>query len=314
MSWQTPKFWYRPIRSRPPLIEWLMIPVSYLYGLGRRTHVAAVKPAKADVPVICVGNLNAGGAGKTPSCMALMNTIRTSGLFEKPCFLTRGYGGDESIILNRAAPTVIHGNRVKGAQEAVQMGADLIVMDDGFQNPSLEKDIQFVVIDGSMGFGNERLIPAGPLREPLEDGFKRADAFILIGGDERGIIRRLPPEKAVFQGLLEPGDNPDIETDIRYFAFAGIGYPDKFFNFLTQKMGLMLVGTQGFADHYPYSIDDMRDLMKRADALRAKLITTEKDILRIPDIARGHITDIKVELHWADEAALVEFLKDRLSL
>jgi len=309
---RTPSFWYKDKDAAPSAVELALTPLSCLYLLGHKIHQARFKAEKADVPVICVGNINAGGSGKTPSAVALMKLLKKLGLFEKPFFLTRGYGGDEAILLNRVAPTIIASDRIKGAKEAMGMQADAIIMDDGFQNGALQKDLSFVVVDGAMGFGNGRLLPAGPLREPLEAGFARADAFIVLNEDLSGAIDTLPRDKPVFKATLKPEADQGIDMAQPYLAFAGIGYPEKFFMFLRNEMGLNIVQTKSFADHHPYDVNEMRALVSDAEKLDAKLLTTEKDFLRVPEIAQSQVRDVRVFLEWKNENALAEFIKGHL--
>ena len=306
MPMKTPSFWYSDTSS---LISLLLRPLLWCYALGYFIHQMTARPKKVGVPVICVGNLVAGGTGKTPSSISIMGLIKQHKLAETPFFLTRGYGGDEDKILNQHALTIINPNRLAGAQDAAARGADLILMDDGMQNPRLHKDLKLVVVDGSMGFGNEYMMPAGPLRQPLKKGLKEADAFIFIGEDHRNVLPLLehrPIFKAKFKALKELS-----ETD-KYIAFAGLGYPQKFFKFLKDKMGDRLVDTIPFPDHHPYNARDLQKLRERAMEMSATLITTEKDAVRLSD-KDDDIEVLPVELQWENESALIEFIKDELS-
>jgi tetraacyldisaccharide 4'-kinase len=271
-----------------------------------------------------VGNMVAGGAGKTPVALALMELIQKQNLAKAPYFLTRGYGGsecgpvqaagqtsdqigDESLLLARHAPTIVSANRAAGGKLAAAQGADLIVMDDGLQNPGIAKDLRFVVIDGTMGFGNGKLLPAGPLRAPLDKNLKSANAFVLIGDDTRNIKEMLPPRTPVFEATLQVITTPDASK--RYIAFAGIGYPEKFFNFLTQDVKLNVIENISFPDHLPYSTEDIDALKQKAKLAQAELITTEKDFMRIPAAAREDLHVLPVRLAWKEEAALAKFLE-----
>lgn len=306
MPMKTPSFWYSGTGS---LISLLLRPLLWIYAIGYFIHQASVRTKKVSVPVICIGNLVAGGTGKTPSSISIMSLIKEHKLAKTPIFLTRGYGGDEDKILNQHALTVVNANRLAGAQDAISRNADLILMDDGLQNPSIHKDIKFVVVDGSMGFGNEYMLPAGPLRQPLKTGIKQTDAFIFIGKDRRNVLPILsgnPIFKANFKALKKLS-----ETE-KYIAFAGLGYPQKFFNFLKDKLEDRLVDTISYPDHHPYSASDLQKLRARAMELGATLITTEKDAARLSD-EDDDIEVLPVALEWENEAALVEFLRDQLS-
>ncbi|HRQ61934.1 MAG TPA: tetraacyldisaccharide 4'-kinase, partial [Alphaproteobacteria bacterium] len=249
MVLKTPTFWYRHTSAPAPLAEYALAPLAWLYGLGHNLNQSLKTPYKSAIPVICIGNAVAGGGGKTPAALAVMALIKNQKLFKNPCFLSRGYGGtlpgpalvnddmnaaqtgDEPLLLARAAPTVIARDRVEGAKFCAAQGFDAIVL-DGMQNPSLHKDITLMVIDGTAGFGNGKTIPAGPLREPLDSAFARADAFILIGKDERGTVPALPPGKPLFTAHIKPmlPDEPTISSP--FLAFAGLGRPEKFYRML----------------------------------------------------------------------------------
>lgn len=304
MPMKTPNFWYGENEHAP---LWLL-PLSWLYGLGRWTHKTLTRSYKPKAKVLCIGNIVAGGSGKTPSALSIMDIIKKEKLAEAPFFLTRGYGGDEDQILSKHALTIVNANRKAGAIEAQERGADLILLDDGFQNPSLHKDISIVVIDGSMGFGNRALLPAGPLREPIAGGLKRADGFILIGEDLRDIEPSLP-DKPLFRAHFKP--TAKIDKKAKYIAFAGLGYPQKFFNTLRDLVGEHLLETVSFPDHHPYTKNDLQALRDKALELGATLITTEKDAARLSE-TDDDIEVLPVEMEWQDKGALTAFLKERL--
>ncbi len=257
--------------------------------------------AQAGVPVFCVGNLTAGGAGKTPTAIALAKSFLARGL--KPYFLTRGYGGntagpmpvspghtardvgDEALLLARLAPTIMARDRAAGAQVAVAAGASVIVMDDGFQNSALKKDFALLVVDGPRGIGNGRVIPSGPLRASLDAQLARANAMLVAGAiadPTRAVIaaartRGMP----VFTGNLTP--DATTVTELRgkkILAFAGIGHPDKFFATLNAA-GALVRGARTFADHHHFSKSEATDLLDTAAREHLVLVTTEKDIARM---------------------------------
>lgn len=331
MRVKTPSFWYRRPSAPAPALEIALAPLSWMYRIGNAVNQNFADPATAPVPVLCVGNLVAGGSGKTPAAIALMDLIRQKGLSKAPHFLTRGYGGretgpllvdyfkhrhedvgDEALLLAKDCFTIVSADRAAGARFAADKGADLLVMDDGLQNGSLNMDIKFVVVDGSVGFGNGKTLPAGPLREPLHEGLKRADAFILIGKDKTGVLDLLPSDKPLFNASVEVPHNAKPDPSKKYVAFAGLGRPEKFY-FQLQHMGLDVAGWHPFPDHYPYAPEDLKKLAAEAKQKSAILITSEKDYRRLPEGDFGTILHVPIEINWQDENALIAFLKDRIA-
>ena len=282
-----------------------------------------------DIPVLCVGNVTIGGTGKTPICIALMKLMQSRNIKPGACFLTRGYGGsekgpvqaqshfhpslvgDEALQLTDIAPTWVSKNRFEGAKAAQEQGADMIIMDDGFQNRSLQKDIHILVIDGETGFGNEKLLPAGPMREPPASAFKKADAVIIAGEDQRGLKQsKIPADRPVFTGKIQTTTLPD--PDAQYIAFAGIGRPEKFYNSL-HEAGIQIAKTYSFGDHYAYTRRDVVSLAKEARHLGVKLITTEKDMRRLMPVKGDfEIETLPVEFVWEDKYAVLSFLRKQL--
>ena len=308
---RAPDFW-----NTRGLAGALLSPLGAAVALGGAARRAIARPAKASVPVICVGNLTVGGAGKTPTVAAIASHLIAKG--RKPAILSRGYGGhergplrvdpaahdcrrvgDEPLLLSATAPVYVGGNRAASARIAIADGADILVMDDGFQNPGLVKDRSFVVVDGEVGFGNGRLFPAGPLREPIAWGVARAQACVLIGADQRGAAAStgLP----VFRADLVPDD--ETLCNSRVFAFAGIGRPGKFFDTLVQ-MGAILAGSREFDDHHPYTRAEIEALIAAAAKVGARAVTTRKDMMRVPADLRAQIATLGVHLRFADATAL----------
>ena len=289
-----PDFWWRKRGGA------LLAPLGALYGVVARMRLKA-PGANAGVPVICLGNPTVGGAGKTPAALAVAHLLLAAR--ERPFFLSRGYGGrlagpvrvdpafhhasdvgDEPLLLARLAPTIVARDRVAGAKAARLAGASVIVMDDGFQNPSLAKNLAILMIDGRRGIGNGRVIPAGPLRAPLAAQIARAQALVVVGpadGAAAAIDAARRRDVAVFHGRLEPDRNSLVALSGRkVLAFAGIGDPDKFFATLGAA-GVTVAGRVGFADHHRYTAADAQALIARADAENLLLITTEKDHVRL---------------------------------
>ena len=220
MPFKTPKFWYKK-NTTSTFIKSALKPIAKLYQIGHRINSKNQKSQKIKIPVICIGNITAGGSGKTPTTIAINKIITENKLFNNPCFLTRGYGaknqstrfisvheptdetGDEPKILLNYSNTIISKNRYKGARLAQNSSHDIVIMDDGFQNNTLYKDISLLVVDGKIGFGNECTLPAGPLREPIKDGIDKAHAVVLIGDDINGCLKKIPPEKPIFKATIK---------------------------------------------------------------------------------------------------------------
>ena len=280
---------------------------------------------RAPVPVVCCGNAGVGGSGKTPLALDLGARLLARG--RDVAFLTRGYGGrrrmvtrvdlyrhdaasvgDEALLLAAVAPTFVAADRAAAARAAIVAGAELLVMDDGLQNPGLVKDCALLVIDGGAGFGNGRAMPAGPLREAVAAAAARCQAAVLIGADATGALGQLPRGLPVLRADLLPA------TDMagqRALAFAGIGRPEKFFATLRQA-GATLAGTRTFADHHRFSAGELDALRRKAAALDAVLLTTAKDFVRLPAAFRHGVNRFDVRLAWqAPEAA--EALLDALT-
>ena len=292
---QAPAFWW----EKPGATAALLSPFAAIYGAVAARRLAQ-SGARAGVPVICVGNLTVGGAGKTPAAIAVARMLIDAG--ERPYFLTRGYGGsqagpaavaaadtaaqvgDEPLLLARVAPTIVARDRAAGARLARDSGASVIVMDDGFQNPSLAKDLSILVVDGTRGIGNARVLPAGPLRAPVEVQLDRAHAILIVGevtGASPLVIaaraRRLP----LFHGRLEP-DRAALAAlaGSKVLAFAGIGDPEKFFATLAAA-GIEAPIRRAFADHHRYRTEEAAALIGEAERSALSLLTTEKDLARM---------------------------------
>jgi tetraacyldisaccharide 4'-kinase len=297
----------------------LLAPLGTLYGLSVALKTRA-KGFGARVPVICVGNLTAGGSGKTPVAIALAEALRGRG--RKPFFLTRGYGGnergpalasrahsaavlgDEAILLARHAQTVVARDRAAGARLAVDKGADIIVMDDGHQNFALRKSLSLVVVDAQTGFGNGFQIPAGPLREPVRQGLSRADAVVLVGNgdpDLQGFKGPVLRVHLVADGAAFAGQS--------VFAFAGIGRPEKFVASL-EASGAVITGSCFFDDHHAYGEGEIEQL--KAIAGETMLVTTEKDFVRMTVAQRQGIRVLKVAAVFDDPDALDRLLDTTL--
>jgi tetraacyldisaccharide 4'-kinase len=318
---RAPDFWDRTdFLSR--LAMDVLSPLGALYGASVRYKAEKATPYRVRVPVICIGNISAGGTGKTPVAIAVADAIIARG--RNPFFLTRGYGGklkgpvvvskshrasdvgDEPLLLSRKASTVVARNRAEGAELAAERGADVIIMDDGHQNFSIAKDLSLIVVDGARGFGNGLVLPAGPLREPVSQGLARADAVILSGDGN--------PALPAFDGLvLRAHIGPAATTSWRgqrVMAFAGIGRPEKFFASLN-ALGADLVGATRFADHHVYTSKEIAALKAKARAAKALLVTTEKDFARLSEVEREDIAVLPISAAFESIEALDRLL-DRI--
>jgi len=335
---KAPAFWYQP----PGWAAGALQPLAWVYDRAGRWRRSRAKPWQAGIPVLCVGNLVAGGQGKTPVALALADALRRLALQRGQAapalhFLTRGYGGrlarrgngpvavepgvddaaavgDEALLLAASAPTWVSPDRAAGARAAVAAGARLIIMDDGLQNPGLHQDAALVVVDGASGWGNGRVIPAGPLREPVAAGLARASAVVLVGQDRTGIGAALAGRLPVLSARLEP--DPLVAARLRgrrLLAFAGIGRPAKFFD-TCRALGAEVVEARAFADHHPYRPNQIMAIVERAAALKALPVTTAKDALRLPPPARAMIEVLPVSLRWAEPERLASLLTSWLSL
>jgi tetraacyldisaccharide 4'-kinase len=303
----------------------LLMPLACLYAQAARWRWRRETPQDCGVPVICVGNLTAGGQGKTPVVLSLAELLY--GLGRMPAVLSRGYGGrlqgpmrvdparhtaadvgDEPLLLARHLPAYICPDRRLSAAVAQAHGADVLLMDDGFQNPGLQKTLSLIVVDGATGFGNGRVMPAGPLREPLEDGFARADAVVLLGEDRTGLVGRLPHRLPLLRAEAVAGPLPQAAQGRPLLAFAGIGRPQKFYESLA-VLGAAPVETADFPDHHAYGAADLDRLRARAAALGAVLITTAKDAVRLPP---GFAEVLPLSVNWRDAGAVMTLLERAL--
>lgn len=316
---KTPKFW-----NNKNLISALLWPLGKIYAGVSAWKIKHTTPIAVNKPVICIGNLTAGGTGKTPVAISMARMLQDSGY--NPFFVSRGYGGklsnvivdiknhsakdvgDEPLLLSMQAPVSINSDRPSAAQKAIDNGADVIIMDDGFQNPGLQKDISFLVFDGGFGVGNSYPIPAGPLREDIHKGLMRADAIIIIGKDQTGLAQRLK-SLTIFQGYIEVV-NPDPKNK-KIIAFAGIGRPQKFYNSL-KEIGYEVLETKDFADHHFYTAAELSLLINRAKELGADIYTTSKDMTKIPFEMQKYFHVLEIKIKWEDEKSLKNFITTRI--
>ena len=311
---RTPDFWYRPA-TKPGLLACVLSPLGWLYAAATAWRLNKGTPYRAPVPVICIGNINAGGTGKTPTAIALAQTLQAMGA--NPHFVSRGYGGilngpvkvqdgehranqtgDEPLLLAGFASTWVSKDRAAGVRAAVQAGADVIILDDGFQNPAVFKDLNIVVVDATRGFGNGRVIPAGPLREPADVGLARADLVVCIE-THRTNTPTLKFPVPTLRGHLTPLRTGMQWKDMPVLAFAGIGNPQKFFDTLMTE-GAKVIHAEALSDHQPLTTALMTRLEAEAKLRHAQLVTTEKDAVRLPDAFRAKVLTFPVRLTLED--------------
>jgi len=327
-----PAFWYRPSSS----MSLLLSPLAAIYG-AVAAHRLQREGFDAGIPVFCVGNYHVGGAGKTPTVLALVKLLRDLG--ETPVVLSRGYGGrlrgpvmvepgrhlavdvgDEPLMLARTVPVAVARERLDGLALAKSQGATVIVMDDGFQNPAIAKDASLIVIDAHRGLGNSCVFPAGPLRAPLPPQIERTDALIVIGegsAAEAVAAKIAARDKPVLTAQLKADDA--VLSSLRgqrVLAFAGIGDPERFFRTLRSN-GVEVVGQRAFADHHPFTQGEVEALVEEAKRDALKLVTTEKDLARLgvggelPPWAQG-IVAFPVKLEFDSAIKLRRFVSERL--
>lgn len=324
-----PAFWSRPRSFKSHALR----PLGALYGAITERRMLR-KGFDAGIPVICVGNYHVGGAGKTPTVLALTRLLRELG--ETPVVLSRGYGGrlkgpvmvdrerhdaadvgDEPLMMVRDVPVTVARDRLEAVALAKSQGATVILMDDGFQNPHLLKDTSLIVIDSERGLGNGKVFPAGPLRAPLKAQLARTDALVVIGGGHAadGVAAELAKRnKPELRARLKP-DAASLAQLIgkQIFAFAGIGDPERFFRTL-RASGIEVARTRPFADHHMFSRDEIAALVADARREQLTLVTTEKDLARLrgrDDVPDG-IVPFAVQLEFDDPAKLRQLISDHL--
>ncbi|MBX9805050.1 MAG: tetraacyldisaccharide 4'-kinase, partial [Alphaproteobacteria bacterium] len=300
-------------------------PLSWFYRGATFIHQSLSKPYRASVPVISIGNFVLGGAGKTPLTIAVAKKLQTMG--HTPHIISRGYGGslsgplqvdldhhifqqvgDEPLLLAKVAPTWVSRNRRAAVDLAIKAGADILLLDDAHQNHTIHKDVQIVVVNASQGFGNGCIFPAGPLRQSISSGLKNTSALVFVSDDKDPLPATLSPLPCpLIRAKIVPLDLEPIAV----IGFAGIGYPDKFRQTL-QTAGYNVKGFVTFPDHHPYTEEDLRKLRMRARVERASLITTEKDMLRIPAPCRAEVLTLPIGMKFQPRTALEDLLKQVL--
>lgn len=315
---KTPKFW-----KNNNFIATLLSPLGFIYSYVTRYKISHGKFPKLNIPVICVGNLTAGGTGKTPVAISICKILQENGY--NPCFITRGYGGkaknlyiekeenidptiagDEPLLLSQIANVSINANRYKAGERAIENGADILIMDDGFQNPTLYKDKSFIVVDGEYGFGNKKAIPAGPLRENISDGLKRANAIIVVGDDKHNIKNLANEYNLEYFNAHIKTIKPEVKNK-NIIAFAGIGRPEKLYNSL-KELGYNIKHKIDFPDHHYYKEKEIENIINIANKENLEIFTTSKDLTKISNKFKPLLNVLDIKIDWQDRNNIKKFL------
>ena len=321
---KAPRFWYK---KSDTYLSNTLYPLSLLFRFGTKLRNIVSRQRISNLPVICIGNIVVGGAGKTPVALKLGSLLKRNGY--KPHFVSKGYGGietnntlikdwhsaqsvgDESLLLSEVAPTWIGKDRNKSFILAKENGADCIIMDDGFQNPTLQKDFSIIVVNGEQGFGNKRVIPSGPLRESISRGISRANLIIVIGEIADNIKKKISNSVPLIHAKFKISKDNKIYKNQKVTAFAGIAYPDKFYNSLHEQ-GAILEKKISYPDHHIFDENDMLNLAETANITKSILVTTKKDFVRIPKSYRSLVSTLNGEIEFEDEGLLIEILGNLL--
>ena len=332
MHLKTPKFWFKNNDEINPLLYTLK-PLSKFWEFLIRFRLKNGLWEKMPIPVMCIGNLTVGGSGKTPVTMSLLKLLEEMGI--KACVVSRGYGGkiqrphyvtkndtyhkvgDEPLILSKNGSIIVSKNKKDGIIKAYNDGFDLVVLDDGFQNSRIKKDLSLVVVDSQILFGNELIFPLGPLRESIQSGLSRADAIVLIDYNPSVINRKIKKLKRDYKvsfldGLVNEKKVIGHSSNKKVLAFSGIAFPEKFHNSL-KRLKYTIIKTKVFPDHYPFTSKDILKLKKLAESKNLQLITTEKDMVRIPKIFHKFINQIQIEFKFSNPEKLKKLIRKKLS-
>ncbi len=319
-----PEFW-----TTDNVLGRALDPFGRVYGAVAAWHINRGDYVRAPVPVVSVGNLTMGGTGKTPVARDLVPRLTDAGV--RPAVVLRGFGGrikgplrvdpdrhravdvgDEALLHSRDGMTWVSRRRIDGAYQATEAGAKAIILDDAHQHSSMAKDLSLLVIDGTVGFGNHRIFPAGPLREKIATGLSRTDAVVIMGEDQTGVSKRLPADMPILHATLAPGPDAAYLNQRKVVAFAGLGRPGKFFNTLVE-LGARVVAVHPFDDHHLYRPADIQPILDEAFAVDALPVTTEKDAMRLTPDQRQQVNVLRVGVQWKDAAALRTLLDRTLN-
>lgn len=327
----SPKFWYRN-DWLSKVLALIIYPLSIIWIIISFIKKKVSKTYRSRLKIICVGNLNIGGTGKTPFAIYTYKILKELGF--NPVFLTRGYGGkekgpikvesthqykdvgDEALLLNNIGPTIVSRDRSLGAKfiENHKYNYDVILMDDGLQNYQLEKNIKFLLVDKNLKFGNKLCVPAGPLREPINQRLKEIDSIILTGNntDQDIGLKKISDYISVFNSSIKIMQSSNIKGN-KFLAFCGLGNPDKFYETL-EKGGYKVFLTKSFPDHHQYTEEEINHLILKAKNKNLTLITTAKDYVKIIDKKNEiQVLSIESSFNAKDELRFKAFLKEKLN-
>ncbi|MDC3091041.1 tetraacyldisaccharide 4'-kinase [Rickettsiales bacterium] len=317
-----PKFWYK----KNNIISILLGPLSLSYNLIHRIYYRLCREIKVSVPTICIGNLVIGGVGKTPVVIAIRELLSKN--YKNIFVLLRGYRryssnvrivnkddepkdvGDEAILHKNYGQVCVAFDRKEGANLCIENKADLLILDDGFQTKHIKKDISLIVCDTLNKFGNEKIFPAGPLRESIQFGLSRADAMILINNSNNTLKLNPSFDLPIFHAKKKIAI-PNLKTK-NIFAFCAIGSPENFYHSLSEN-GLNIKQKESFPDHYFYNDSDIEKIINLAERSNLEIITTEKDITKIKKIYRKKIKIAKLQIIFSSKKTLKKFLEKKFS-
>lgn len=312
---RAPQFWYEPNTWKAKFLY----PLGYFYNLLTLLRGKLAKPQSYSCLTICIGNLNVGGTGKTPTTIALAQHFLKKGL--QVHVVSRGYKGkfqgtflvdpqkhksdevgDEPLLMSEFTSVWVSNKRKNGIAAAENAGAQIVLLDDGFQDPSFHKDFSLIVVDGEKGFGNKKCMPAGPLRENIVQGFKRADALVIVG---QRIYKfdTFPTHLKIIHSTLKPIETGMNWKEGKYLAFAGIADPSKFFKTL-RSLGANLIDCVALSDHQNLDGQVLKRLERKANSAHAQLVTTEKDAVRLSNTFRKKVLSLPVRIEFDDKNEL----------
>jgi tetraacyldisaccharide 4'-kinase len=319
---KAPKFWYL---KKDTYLSRILYPLSLLFRLGTKIRNITNHPNKSSLPIICVGNIVVGGAGKTPVSLKIGKILSKAGY--SPHFISKGYAGiikdctlveswhspksvgDESLLLSEIAPTWVGINRNESIKLAANKGSDCIIMDDGFQNPTIHKDFSIIVINSSQEFGNTRVMPAGPLRESIKRGLSKTNLIIVIGDVTKYLQKTIPNHIPLIPAKFNIINENKIFKGQKITAFAGIAYPEKFFTSLREQ-GAKIVKEITYPDHHIYDENDLLSLAETANKTQSVLVSTRKDFVRIPKSYRSLVNTLDGEIIFENEDLIKEILSN----
>ena len=319
MSIKTPKFW-----RKKNLISLILLPLTEVYWLVFNILWKLKEPKKiAGIKVVCIGNLTLGGAGKTPTAIAIGKALKDKGI--NFAYLSSGYKGsakdfcevkidsdheivgDEPILLSAVAPTFVCSDRYEALKQLKDLGYELAILDDGMQDNNVQKDFLLAVVDGKTKFGNGFLFPAGPLRQTIRSGFAAADKIIVVGEVDEYLRAKMEKYSVLPKLVMVTASSPDVKKyeGKKLFAFCGLGYPEKFFSFLS-AINLNVVRKKAFVDHYNYKNSDLDSLLKRAQKEGLELVTTKKDWIKFNEQYRQKINFFDIDFAFDKESEIIE--------